>query len=204
MRSQWTTDTEVLRAMYEGESRSVSEIAGVFGISTMTAYRALLRAGIKTRKRGVAAGPDNANWRGGMTISKDGYVMDRMPNHPRSNPAGYVLRHILVAEKATGRRIALPHVIHHVDGNPLSNRPGNFVVCQDSAYHMQIHYRKRALRESGSANNLKCGICKEWAAPDDPGLSILVAPNGHRRVDHKLCNTKQSLARYHRKKRAGG
>src|ERR687898_32411 len=45
----------------------------------------------------------NGNWRGGRTKHKAGYIMIRLPDHPRSRGSVYVFEHILVMEDMLGR-----------------------------------------------------------------------------------------------------
>src|SRR3954464_15747873 len=50
------------------------------------------------------AGEANGNWRGGKTHHKAGYVMRRVPGHPRARAKSpYVFEHILVMEQELGR-----------------------------------------------------------------------------------------------------
>lgn len=81
-------------------------------------------------------------------ITANGYVRVRCIDHPRA-VNGYVLEHILVAEKALGRFLPLGSPVHHVDGDRTNNAPSNLVVCEDAAYHNLLHRRMRALEASG-------------------------------------------------------
>lgn len=46
--------------------------------------------------------------------------------------------HIVLAEKALGRRLKKGEVVHHVNCDPLDNRPTNLLVCTQG-YHMWLH-----------------------------------------------------------------
>lgn len=72
------------------------------------------------------AGPDNNNWKGGRWRKKAGYVMIKVPNHPRS-PAnsGYVFEHILVMEDNIGRNLLPGENVHHLNGIRDDNRIEN-------------------------------------------------------------------------------
>ena len=52
---------------------------------------------------GVQAGEKHPNWKGGRTITSDGYVCIRSPNHPHQDNKKYVKEHRLVMEKHLGR-----------------------------------------------------------------------------------------------------
>ena len=81
------------------------------------------------------------NWRGGRTVV-GGYVRVAAKGHPRAYGGRYALEHILVAERALGKPLPAEAVVHHVNHNPLDNRPENLVVCQDQSYHRLLHYRE--------------------------------------------------------------
>lgn len=68
---------------------------------------------------------DNGNWRGGQTWHKAGYLMVRMPEHPRARTHGYVFEHILVMEEVLGRPLFPDETVHHKNGVKDDNRPEN-------------------------------------------------------------------------------
>jgi len=78
---------------------------------------------------------------------------------------GFKPRALLVAEKALGKPIKRPAMIHHVNENKLDDDPQNLVVCQDKAYHNTIHKRTRAYKATGYVYWRKCSICKTWGPP---------------------------------------
>lgn len=94
--------------------------------------------------------------------TQDGYVRTLAVGHPRANPNGMTLEHLLVAERALGKSLPDGAQVHHVNGDRSDNRPANLVVCQDAAYHKLLHRRQRALKACGNANWHKCRYCKEW------------------------------------------
>jgi len=68
----------------------------------------------------------NRNWKGGRTKHHAGYVMVRVPEHPRSpNNGGYVFEHILVMEDVLGRFLRPEESVHHLNGVRDDNRPEN-------------------------------------------------------------------------------
>jgi hypothetical protein len=92
--------------------------------------------------------------------------------------------HTIIAEKAFGGPLPAGAVVHHLDENSHNNNPTNLVICPDQAYHMLIHRRARALRESGNANWLRCQFCKRH---DDPASITWnsASSSGH----HKACRS---------------
>ena len=68
----------------------------------------------------------NRSWKGGRTKHHAGYVMMRVPDHPRArNNGGYVFDHILAMEQLLGRRLFPDETIHHRNGVKDDNRPEN-------------------------------------------------------------------------------
>jgi hypothetical protein len=90
------------------------------------------------------------------------------------NSTGYVqvysegkltYEHIVVAEKALGKKLPNGAQVHHFDENKSNNRNSNLVICQDEKYHRLIHVRTRAYNETGHADYLKCPYCKKYDPP---------------------------------------
>ena len=67
----------------------------------------------------------NGNWRGGRTKHKAGYVMVRLPEHPRARTHGYVFEHILVMEAFLDRHLMPDENVHHRNGLRADNRIEN-------------------------------------------------------------------------------
>lgn len=68
--------------------------------------------------------------------------------------------HTLVAEAALGRKMKQNEVVHHIDENRLNNSPDNLLICT-RAYHVLIHRRMRAIKDSGNADFRKCPYCRK-------------------------------------------
>lgn len=86
-----------------------------------------------------------------------------------------VLRHVLIAEKALGRRLPKGVQVHHVDQDRSNDANTNLVICQDASYHRLLHRRQAAYDASGHASWRKCHICKKH---DDPVNLKFYLPSG--------------------------
>lgn len=93
--------------------------------------------------------------------------------------------HVLVAERALGKKLPKGAVVHHIDENRSNNHPSNLCIFPSRAYHALIHARMNALAVSGNANHRKCVYCKTY---DD--IKNLVINSGNRSVHHRLCHNK--------------
>jgi hypothetical protein len=82
----------------------------------------------------------------------------RLVRRGRSN----VGQHVLVAERALGRKLPAGAVVHHVDGNKSNNAGSNLVICQSHRYHMLLHVRMRVRDAGGDPNtDVICGRCRQ-------------------------------------------
>lgn len=118
-------------------------------------------------------------------MTPGGYRAIAKPDHPRADAStGYVLEHIVIVEAVLGKPFCEPHEVHHVNGKGADNRHANLVACEDHAYHMLLHRRQRALRESGNVNWLRCLHCKKF---DDPQALVTIGGKAGERSYHKAC-----------------
>src|SRR3990167_938541 len=79
------------------------------------------------------------NWKGGRTITPEGYVLTHMPEHPKSKPNGYIYEHRLIMEKKIGRYLHRWEIVHHIDGNRQNNKPENLKLVRGNSQHKKLH-----------------------------------------------------------------
>ena len=103
----------------------------------------------------------NAAWRGGVTVTHEGYVRVRIGGQ-------YRLAHVVAAEAALGKLLPLLAVVHHRDDDRANNGNDNLVICENSAYHTLLHRRRTAWRATRNAESRRCVYCSEWLLPSDP------------------------------------
>ncbi len=112
-------------------------------------------AGHQRRGKPALRGSAHPGWRGGRSVDSAGYVM---VNAGRRRP---VQEHILVAERALGRRLPSGAHVHHFNEIKNDNRNVNLVICQDNTYHSLLHTLRKIQRAGGRPFIDKwCSSCK--------------------------------------------
>jgi hypothetical protein len=92
----------------------------------------------------IILAPDGAG-----SITKDGYRV--LTINGKKIP-----EHVMLAERALGRKLPDGAVVHHMNEDKLDNyTPLNLVICPDQAYHMLLHKRIREYNERKRENGLK-------------------------------------------------
>ena len=84
-------------------------------------------------------------WKGGIFIKK--YIKVYAPNHSRA-VGSYVFEHLLVMEEKIGRPVKLGEIVHHVNGDPLDNRPKNLMLLPNQKSHAYYHRMGRFLENN--------------------------------------------------------
>lgn len=114
---------------------SLSEMARRFHCNKRHVRLAISQFGIEY-KLFVGAGVNNPAWRGGVVIEKKGYVKVYAPNHPHKDRHNKVWQHRIVMEAKLGRILDRSERVHHIDGNPLNNRPDNLQLFRSNGEHL--------------------------------------------------------------------
>ncbi len=74
----------------------------------------------------------------------------------------YRPEHVVIAERIIGKHLPDGAVVHHVNRNPVDNRPSNLVICENNSYHMHLHSRQRVVDAGCDPLTHKhCTMCKE-------------------------------------------
>jgi len=132
---------EELTDLYWNQGLGQREIAEILGFSQISVSRRMKELGIPSRE---TTGRNNGAYKGGRTVSPDGYIYIRLPEHPRAKSNGYVAEHILVWEQTHHRTLPAGWVVHHLNGVKSDNRPENLVARPRGQHISQVApYRKR-------------------------------------------------------------
>lgn len=122
---------EVRRLAAEGKSQEY--IGSVFSKSRSVVNTAMALQGIKVT-RNVARGSAHGSWKGGRTVSWQGYVGVHVQANSEfasmRNVGGYVPEHRLVMAQSLGRPLSLSETVHHINGNHGDNRLENLQLRQ--------------------------------------------------------------------------
>ena len=86
-------------------------------------------------------GSNNWRWNGGRTIHDAGYILIKMPNHPRANYLGYIREHHLVMEKKLGRYLKAEEEVHHINRNKIDNRIENLQLFSSRSEHLKLEHK---------------------------------------------------------------
>lgn len=95
-----------------------------------------------------------------------GYIRRRVTDANGNLSGRSCFEHIIVAEEVLGHPLPRGAVVHHINGVKTDNRRENLLVCQDQAYHMELHRRARAYEECGNPDYRQCFYCRRWDSPD--------------------------------------
>ena len=90
---------------------------------------------IKGYKRPEISGEKHWNWKGGFSISPDGYKVIENENETKGER---VLEHRLIMEKHLNRKLESDEIVHHINRNKLDNRIENLMLCTRTE-HIKIH-----------------------------------------------------------------
>jgi hypothetical protein len=125
-----------------GLSRPVGSNQSYFGLpGSMTGKKhkkeTLLKISERAKER-LADKTKHPSWKGGVRLNHNGYVVIRMPDHPRALN-GYIFEHILVMENILGRYLENGECVHHINEVRNDNRPDNLMLFKNNADHKKYH-----------------------------------------------------------------
>lgn len=163
-------DHDRIRSMRE-DGRTTREIGEALGVSSECIRDRMIDLGIE-RLPACSRPGHNANWKGGRTQDKAGYVLVRCPGHPHANSAGYVREHRLVMESVLGRYLLPYEAVDHIDGNTSNNDPSNLRIFQSNGAHLAATLKGRCPKwtEDGKRRILEgCRRPRKKAAPIPEG-----------------------------------
>ncbi len=150
-------EKETLRKLYEEGQLSIRDIAKKLGCSITPVKYWMKKHGIKSRtlsesgvircekkpqsnpgRKGMPkshkSGKDNHQWKGGRSLTNNGYMRVRINGE-------LVLEHRYVWEKHNGQ-IPKGYQIHHIDEDKLNNKIENLQLMKNSE-HQKLHKQPR-------------------------------------------------------------
>ncbi len=111
-------------------------------------------------------GEAHPRWKGGRHTAGKTYPTVFCASHPKRKRR-IIEEHVLICEKALGHVLPAKAAVHHWNENKRDNRNENLVICQDNAYHMLLHARRRRLTDTGDLSTKRCCQCHEVKALAD-------------------------------------
>lgn len=101
--------------------------------------------------------------------SKYRIVQLPMDDPRRTDSRTTIGEHVLIAERALGKRLPKGAQVHHFNEDRSDNRPQNLVICEGRTYHALLHTRARILRAGGDPDiHVWCGGgCRTFRLPED-------------------------------------
>jgi hypothetical protein len=128
-------------------------------------------------------GSDNPNWRGGKSLTSNGYMLIRVGvGHRMADVRGYAYEHRLVMSEVIGRPLLPTEQVHHVNGDKTDNRPENLELCRSFSEHRTRHRKPGSrLRDPGQTNpvvSCECGCGGTFLRFDEAGRPRKLIP-GH-------------------------
>lgn len=134
---EWPVDQ--LRRWVEIDGMKHHEIAARLGVNPKLVSKACARFGIRSQRRGPRSGHGHPEWKGGIIVDKNGYILVWSPGHPmaRGTHKKYVLEHRLVMAECLGRLLLPNEVVHHRNGDKQDNRIENLELYGSNAQHLR-------------------------------------------------------------------
>ena len=114
-------------------------IASQLQCASQTISKVCQKNQISCQRTGPRSGSGHPNWKGGMIVDKDGYILVYHPNHPfaRNPRKKYVLLHRLVMENHIKRYLLPLEVVHHSNKNKFDYRIENLKLFDKNSLHLK-------------------------------------------------------------------
>jgi hypothetical protein len=99
-------------------------------------------------------GKKNGMWKGGRTVTRDGYVLIRVgKDHPLADCRGYAYEHRLKAQENLDHRLRSREQVHHRDTQRANNKNGNLAVARSVAHHRELAGQRNFARRVKHGRN---------------------------------------------------
>lgn len=103
------------------------------------------------RIRVAPKGERNGNWKGGRSITPNGYIsvqlMPDSPFYPMVSKKGYVYEHRLVMAKSLGRCLSSDETVHHKNEDKHDNRLENLELLSRKEHTLRHRDKNYILQE---------------------------------------------------------
>ena len=120
----------------------------------------------------IGRGENHYNWKGGINIDKNGYVLEYVNKNNSFYPmatntngkryGGYILQHRLVMAKNLKRCLNPDEIIHHINGNKQDNRIGNLKLTKRIKHKVTYQDGYREGYEQAMKDNHKIWNGEKW------------------------------------------
>lgn len=134
---------EYLELEYLTKGRSMTNIARELYCSPSLVREMIIKHGLSVDKAQNRSFYGEDNELTGKYVSEDnGYLVVRLPNHPKANCRGYVRLHVLLAEYYFDKEVQENEVVHHKNENKYDNQKENLQIMTKKE-HDTYHTTKR-------------------------------------------------------------
>lgn len=128
-------------------------------------------------------GPNWPCWKGGMNISKNGYVYIYKPDHPFCDVNKRVKEERLTMEKILGRYLSPEEIVHHKNGIKNDNSPDNLELFLNQYEHKKYH------------GKLKMNLPKLTHLPEETRQKISTSLKGKPKTQEHIQKVSEALRR---------